>query len=37
MYTALGIAPEVLSYGEKILEGLKERFEKSMKEQNITS
>ena len=28
MYTALGIAPEVLSYGEKILEGLKERFEK---------
>ena len=24
----MGIAPEVLSYGEKILEGLKERFEK---------
>ncbi|HIR26683.1 MAG TPA: methionine gamma-lyase family protein [Candidatus Choladousia intestinigallinarum] len=28
MYKALGIAPEVLSYGEKILESLKERFEK---------
>lgn len=27
MYRAMGISEEVLSYGEKILEGLKERFE----------
>ena len=27
MYAALGIRPQVLEFGEKILEGLKERFE----------